>query len=102
MSAVALPGIAEAPAVPKEPLFRRYRVQLLLGLPLAAVLGLLVAPLLVLLRFSFLVNIPGKGLTDQLTLHNYAVFATDEFYQGSIGVTVFTAVLVTAICLVLA
>ncbi|HLG74500.1 MAG TPA: ABC transporter permease, partial [Chloroflexota bacterium] len=77
-------------------------MQLLLGLPVAAVLGLLVAPLLVLLRFSFLVNIPGKGLTDQTTFHNYAVFGTDEFYRGSIGVTIVTAILVTAICLVLA
>ena len=102
MSAVALPAIGEAPVVPKEPFARRYRVQLLVGAPVAVVLALLVVPLLVLLRFSFLVNIPGKGLTDQTTLHNYAVFATDDFYRSSIGVTILTAILVTAICLVLA
>jgi putative spermidine/putrescine transport system permease protein len=63
---------------------------------------LLVVPLLVLLRFSLLLNIPGRGLSDQTTLANYTVFATDDFYRGSIWVTIVTAILVTAICLVLA
>jgi ABC-type spermidine/putrescine transport system permease subunit I len=74
----------------------------LLGLPVIASIVLLVVPLIVLLRFSFLVNIPGKGLSDQTTLANYTIFITDDFYRGSIGVTVLTAVLVTVICLVLA
>lgn len=80
---------------------KRRTLVLLLGLPVAATVVLLVIPLLVLLRFSFLVNIPGKGLTNQTTVANYTVFATDEFYRGSIGVTILTALLVTAICLVL-
>jgi ABC-type spermidine/putrescine transport system permease subunit I len=70
--------------------------------PVLAAVGLLVVPLLILLRFSFLLNIPGKGLSDQTTLSNYTVFATDDFFRGSIFVTVVTAVLVTVICLVLA
>jgi putative spermidine/putrescine transport system permease protein len=74
---------------------------LLLGVPILATIVLLVIPLLVLLRFSFLVNIPGKGLTNQTTLANYAIFGTDAFYRGSIWVTILTALLVTAICLVL-
>jgi putative spermidine/putrescine transport system permease protein len=59
-------------------------------------------PLLVLLRFSFLLNIPGRGLSNQTTLANYTAFATDEFYRASIGVTMLTAILVALICLVLA
>ncbi len=101
---VAVEGIGlplPTAATPKPPLLSRYRLPLLVGLPVAACILLLVLPLLVLLRFSFLVNIPGKGLTNQLTLNNYAVFATDSFYRGSIGVTVATALLVTVICLVL-
>jgi putative spermidine/putrescine transport system permease protein len=79
----------------------RHRLQLFLGLPVAASILLLVVPLIVLLRFSFLLNVPGRGLSNQTTLANYTVFATDEFYRGSIGVTILTALLVTAICLVL-
>jgi putative spermidine/putrescine transport system permease protein len=74
----------------------------LLALPVAAAIGLLVIPLVILLRFSFLLNVPGKGLSDQTTLANYAAFATDDFYRGSIGVTLVTAILVTVVCLVLA
>jgi putative spermidine/putrescine transport system permease protein len=74
---------------------------LLLALPVTASIVLLVVPLLVLLRFSFLVNIPGRGLSDQTTLSNYTIFATDEYFRGSIGVTIVTALLVTAIALVL-
>lgn len=88
-------------SAPRLPFLTRYRLGLLLGLPVIVTILLLVVPLLVLLRFSFLVNIPGKGLTGQLTLSNYTVFATDEFYRGSIGVTLLTALLVTGICLLL-
>ena len=70
---------------------------LLLALPVSASIVLLVVPLLVLLRFSFLVNIPGRGLSDQTTLSNYTIFATDDHFRGSIGVTIFTALLVTAL-----
>lgn len=89
-------------ATARQRLSSRLRLPLLLGLPVAASIALLVVPLLVLLRFSFLLNIPGRGLSDQTTLANYTVFATDDFYRGSIGVTIVTAILVTAICLVLA
>jgi putative spermidine/putrescine transport system permease protein len=80
---------------------RSRRLALLIGLPTIVVIVLLVLPLLLLLRFSFLVNIPGKGLSDQTTLANYEVFGTDPFYRGSIWVTILTALLVTAICLIL-
>jgi putative spermidine/putrescine transport system permease protein len=90
-------------SVRAQPAFTtRFSLPLLLGLPVLASLLLLVVPLIVLLRFSFLVNIPGRGLSDQTTLANYTVFATDAFYRGSIGVTIATALLITAICLVLA
>jgi putative spermidine/putrescine transport system permease protein len=87
---------------PRLPFTTRFRLPLLLALPVAAAIGLLVLPLLVLLRFSFLLNIPGRGLSDQTTLANYTAFVTDDFYRGSIGVTMVTAILVTVICLVLA
>ena len=95
---LAQPGVS---ARSRQTLRTRSHLVLLLGIPVAAVILLLVLPLLVLLRFSFLVNIPGRGLSDQTTLSNYTVFATDEFYRASIGVTLATALLVTAICLVL-
>jgi putative spermidine/putrescine transport system permease protein len=101
---VPLGHVAPPPraAAARRPLTTRFRIPLLLALPVAASIGLLVVPLLILLRFSFLLNIPGRGLSDQTTLANYTVFATDDFYRGSIGVTIVTAILVTVICLVLA
>ncbi len=86
----------------RKPLATRFQLPLLLAVPVAASIGLLVIPLLVLVRFSFLLNIPGRGLSDQTTLANYTAFATDDFYRGSIGVTLITAIVVTLICLVLA
>ncbi|MDE3077137.1 MAG: ABC transporter permease [Chloroflexota bacterium] len=80
----------------------RYSLLALLTLPVAATTVLLLVPLVVLLRFSFLVNIPGRGLSDQLTLDNYAVLFTNAYFRGGIILTVVTALLVTAICLVLA
>jgi len=106
MSAESLPlgrvGAGGHPKPPRQPLTSRFSLQLLLGVPVVASILLLVVPLLILLRFSFLLNIPGKGLSDQTTLSNYTVFATDDFFRGSIFVTLVTAVLVTVICLVLA
>jgi putative spermidine/putrescine transport system permease protein len=105
MSAASLPLRQVTPTekslAARQPFATRHRLQLLLGVPVAASILLLVVPLIVLLRFSFLLNIPGRGLSNQTTLANYTVFATDEFYRGSIGVTILTALLVTAICLVL-
>src|SRR5579859_2395323 len=90
-------------SVRAQPAFTtRFSLPLLLGVPVLASLVLLVVPLIVLLRFSFLVNLPGRGLSEQTTLANYTVFATDAFYRGSIGVTMATALLITATCLVLA
>ena len=106
MSAESLPlgrvGAGDQPEAPRQPVTSRFGLQLLLGIPVLAAVVLLVVPLLILLRFSFLLNIPGKGLSDQTTLSNYTVFATDDFFRGSIAVTLVTAVLVTVICLVLA
>ena len=106
MSARPLPlaQVATPPraGIARQPFTTRFRLPLLLALPVAASIGLLVVPLLVLLRFSFLLNIPGRGLSDQTTLANYTAFITDDFYRGSIGVTMVTAILVTVICLVLA
>jgi putative spermidine/putrescine transport system permease protein len=105
MSAGSLPLDQVAPgqtARARKPLTTRFSLPLLLGLPVIASIVLLVIPVLILLRFSFLVNVPGKGLTDETTLANYTVFLTDDFYRGSIGVTVLTAILVTVVCLVLA
>ncbi|HEY1293844.1 MAG TPA: hypothetical protein VGJ60_12235, partial [Chloroflexota bacterium] len=79
MSAGSLPlgrvGTEGHPDPPRQPLTSRFSLQLLLGVPVLAAVGLLVVPLLILLRFSFLLNIPGKGLSDQTTLSNYTVFA---------------------------
>jgi len=106
MSAGSLPlgrvGAEEHPQAPRRSRSSRFSLQLLLGVQVLAAIVLLVVPLLILLRFSFQLNIPGKGLSDQMTLANYTVFATDDFFRGSIFITVVTAVLITVICLVLA
>src|SRR4051812_18289169 len=106
MSAGSLPlgrvGAGDEPQTPPRTVTSRFSLQLLLGVPVLAAVVLLVVPLIILLRFSFLLNIPGKGLSDQTTLSNYTVFATDDFFRGSIAVTLVTAVLITVICLVLA
>jgi putative spermidine/putrescine transport system permease protein len=106
MSAGSLPlervGGSVPPRAAADALAARLGLPFLLGVPVIASILLLVVPLIVLLRFSFLLNVPGRGLSDQTTLANYTAFATDAFYRGSIGVTIVTAVLITAICLVLA
>lgn len=83
-------------------LIHRYRLALLLALPVAVAVGLLAVPLVVLLRYSLYTNIAGQGMQSDTTLANYLRFFTEDYYQGSIGITLLTAVLVTAMSLVLA
>ncbi len=83
-------------------LAHQYRLPLLLSLPMAAAISLLMVPVIVLLRYSFFTHAPGRGLTPDLTLANYTQFFSDSYFQTSIGITLGTSVLVTAICLFLA
>ena len=80
----------------------QYRLPLLLALPTAAAVSLLLVPVLVLLRYSFYTHIPGRGLIADATLANYVQFFSDGFFRGSLGITIGTAVLVTALSLLLA
>jgi putative spermidine/putrescine transport system permease protein len=78
----------------------RHRPALLLGFPVATVLVLLVVPVLVLFRYSLYTSATG-GATATLSLSNWVKFFGDGYYHASVGITLGTAVLVTAISLLL-
>jgi putative spermidine/putrescine transport system permease protein len=64
------------------------------------VLGLL-APLLILLRYSFNRMDPRRMMIDAFSLDNYVKFFTDPYYLAIFGTTVRVAALCTVICLIL-
>ena len=62
----------------------------------------LLAPIAILFRYSLNEFVASKKLmVEALTLANYAKFFTDPYYTSILGTTVYIALLVTAICLVL-
>ena len=63
--------------------------------------GLLV-PILILFRYSLNAFVPGQLMVEALTLENYVLFFTDPYYTAAFYRTLRVAVIVTAICLVLA
>lgn len=67
---------------------------------LAAVL-LVVAPVLLLARFSLNRFVPGEFMVEALTLENYARFFADPFYREVLARTVYVAGVSTVVCLVL-
>ena len=62
----------------------------------------LLAPLAILLRYSFneFVAQP-KTMVDALTIQNYVTFFSDPYYTGALLTTVRIALLVTLVCLIL-
>src|SRR5690606_19283241 len=67
---------------------------------LAAIL-LVVAPVMLLARFSLNRFIPGEFMVEAVTLENYARFFADPFYREVLARTVYVAGVSTLVCLVL-
>jgi putative spermidine/putrescine transport system permease protein len=62
----------------------------------------LLMPILILGRYSLNQFVPGKLMVDALTLENYYLFFTDPYYTAALYRTFRVAVIVTAVCLILA
>ena len=63
--------------------------------------GLLV-PIVILFRYSLNQFVPGKMMVEAWTLENYVLFVTDPYYTAAFYRTLRVAVIVTALCLLLA
>ena len=63
--------------------------------------GLLI-PIVILFRYSLNQFVPGKLMVEALTLENYVLFFTDPYYTAAFYRTLRVAVIVTALCLLLA
>ena len=64
-------------------------------------IGLLV-PIVILFRYSLNQFVPGKMMVEAWTIENYVLFFTDPYYTAAFYRTLRVAVIVTALCLVLA
>ena len=73
---------------------------LFLGPATIVVLGMLIAPLLLIARYSVNRFDPTQLMIDAATPKNYLTFFTDPFYLSVMRTTVFVAVTVTLLCLV--
>lgn len=81
---------------------RRSTATLLIGpATIFVCIGLLI-PILILFRYSFNEFVPGQMMVEALTLQNYVLFFTDPYYTAAFYRTLRVALIVTAICLVLA
>ena len=63
--------------------------------------GLLI-PIVILFRYSLNQFVPGKMMVEAWTLENYVLFFTDPYYIAAFYRTLRVAVIVTALCLLLA
>lgn len=73
----------------------------LLSPSVLAALLLLVAPLVLLARYSLNRFVPGEFMVEAFTLENYTKFFTDPFYRDVLARTVYVGLVSTAVCLVL-
>ena len=81
---------------------RRSTAALLVGpATIFVTIGLLV-PIVILFRYSLNQFVPGKMMVEAFTLENYVLFFTDPYYTAAFYRTLRVAVIVTALCLLLA
>lgn len=73
----------------------------LIGPATVFVVAGLVAPLLILLRYSFNRMDPRRMMIDAFSPENYVKFFTDPYYLSTFGTTLRVAALCTLICLIL-
>lgn len=98
MSATAAaPGLR--PAAPVREAGQAVRAAPFLSAAVLVVAGLLVAPLLLLLRFSLNRYDPRELMIETVTAENYLRFVSDPFYLGVLRTTLGVAVSTTALCL---
>jgi putative spermidine/putrescine transport system permease protein len=64
------------------------------------VVATLVAPLVLLFRYSLNRFVPGEFMVEAVTVANYVKFFTDPYYLAVLGTTLWVSLLVTVICLV--
>jgi putative spermidine/putrescine transport system permease protein len=62
----------------------------------------LLVPILILVRYSLNQFVPGQLMVEALTLENYVLFFTDPYYTAAFARTLRVAVIVTALCVLLA
>lgn len=93
----------EAPAAPQRNLLRPGGSVTfwLLSPSVLAVLVLLVAPLVLLARYSLNRFVPGEFMVQAFTLENYVKFLADPFYREVLARTIYVGVVSTLVCLVL-
>ena len=81
---------------------RRSTAAMLIGpATIFVTIGLLV-PIVILFRYSLNQFVPGKMMVEAWTFENYVLFFTDPYYTAAFYRTLRVAVIVTALCLVLA
>jgi len=81
---------------------RRSTAAMLIGpATIFVTVGLLI-PIVILFRYSLNQFVPGKMMVDAWTVENYVLFFTDPYYTAAFYRTLRVAVIVTALCLVLA
>src|SRR6266480_255928 len=81
---------------------RRSTAAMLIGpATIFVTIGLLV-PIVILFRYSLNQFVPGKMMVEAWTFENYVLFFTDPYYTAAFYRTLRVAVIVTALCLLLA
>jgi putative spermidine/putrescine transport system permease protein len=81
---------------------RRSTAAMLIGpATIFVTIGLLV-PIVILFRYSLNQFVPGKMMVEAWTIENYVLFVTDPYYTAAFYRTLRVAVIVTALCLLLA
>ena len=102
MSAVAAADSLPALAARERRGGRLSTAALLIGPATIFVTVCLLIPILILARYSLNQFVPGRLMVEALTLENYVLFFTDPYYLAAFTRTLRVAVVVTAICVVLA
>ena len=93
---------AHSPAAEQRP-GRNWTASALVGPATVFIAICLLAPLVMLFRYSLNEFVPSKKMmVEAVTIANYVKFFTDPYYTKILWTTVRIAVLVTAVCLVLA
>ena len=64
------------------------------------VLGFLVLPMLLMLRYSFNSFVPGKFMVEAVTVENYVKLAADPYYRHVLGLTLTVSISVTILTLI--
>lgn len=81
---------------------RKHTYLFLLIPPLMVLTVFLIVPLVILLRYSFSLTLPGEGMKMIFTLSNYGRFITDTYYLNGLLITLGTGLVVVMVTLLFA